>query len=221
MKKIIAAIAVLFSIGAYAGQCDNLYPHQTELVIPDTVELCNSFYVIRFDTTRAANMASIEWVSVKYGKVNRTNDFHPDNRLPHWAKATPSDYKNSGYDKGHMAPAGDASNDTQMSETFLMSNMTPQVPELNQGPWRELETMVRNRVNQSKKETYVITGAIYNTYDTKLVGKTRVPVPEAYFKVIYWPDGPAAYYAVNHKLAQIQPVSIEDIELMLAYKLPR
>ena len=78
--------------------------------------------------------------------VPRSNDFRPDPDLPEEQRAELSDYKGSGYDRGHLVPAEDMRRDQQTeSETFLLSNMSPQVGKgFNQGIWKNLEAKVRN-----------------------------------------------------------------------------
>ena len=83
---------------------------------------------------------------LNYGdtKVSRSDDFRPDYNVS-TKSATPQDYYKSGYDKGHLAPAADFSYSKElMSESFYMSNMSPQTPGLNRGPWKFLEEYFRN-----------------------------------------------------------------------------
>ena len=79
----------------------------------------------------------------KTNKTKRTNNFKEDTSV--WAgSAKPSDYTKSGYDRGHLCPAGDMTLSVEaMSETFFMSNMSPQVPGFNRGIWKSVEDQVR------------------------------------------------------------------------------
>ena len=130
-----------------------------------------------------------EWVyyslvpSMLQGTVQRTNNFRQD---PHvkMASAHPSDYKHSGYDRGHLVPAADCrfSRDA-MSESFFMSNVSPQHPSLNRGLWKQLENWVR-RWAQEKAKLYIVTGAIFRDPIAK-IGANQVTVPSAYYKIIY------------------------------------
>ena len=82
------------------------------------------------------------------GLVRRTDNFRSDEKIS-TNSATLSDYKGSGYDRGHLAPAGDMSfNYTAMSESFYMSNMSPQHPSFNRGIWKMLESLVRELGNK-------------------------------------------------------------------------
>ena len=74
------------------------------------------------------------------GTVGRTNDFREDYKVK-TGSASLSDYKGSGYDRGHLAPAADFKwSSTAMSESFFMSNMSPQKPGFNRGIWKKLES---------------------------------------------------------------------------------
>ena len=118
------------------------------------------------------------------GKASRKNDFRVDPKISRWS-ATPDDYKRSGYDRGHLCPAADMSfNAKAMSETFYMSNMTPQLNRLNQDMWAKLEAKVR--VNKCSDTLYVVTGAYFGSNATTTfdgAGNT-VAVPTNYYKVL-------------------------------------
>ena len=91
--------------------------------------------------------------------TDRTNDFRVD-PLISTGSADLADYRKSGFDRGHLTPAADMSFDeTAMSETFYMSNMTPQNPQFNRGIWKDLEAQVRIWVKQFGK-AYVVSGPV-------------------------------------------------------------
>jgi endonuclease G len=130
------------------------------------------------------------------GTLARDNSFAPDPLLAAGKRAELKDYKGSGYDRGHQAPAGNQTiNKTTKSETFFLSNMCPQLGALNQQKWRELEDKTRDWVKQFK-EAYEITGPIF--YDPKedspatadgmvtfkQIGPDKVSVPTHFFKVV-------------------------------------
>ena len=116
------------------------------------------------------------------GTVDRTDNFRADTSITS-GSATPADYRGSGFDRGHLAPAGDMKWDYMaMSQSFLMSNMSPQTPAFNRGIWRKLETEVRNWA-QEKDSLYVITGPLFSPSDS-LIGENGVGIPAYYFKVL-------------------------------------
>jgi len=222
MKKIFLALVLsASSVFAYAGACDNLYPHGKEIILPHTQELCNSFYVVRYDYQLKGVVIVSEALHAHHASVKRTDNFAPDARLLISQRAELTDYRNSGYDKGHMAPAADASTVKQMSETFLLSNMTPQLPEVNRGTWRELEEYVRSTVDRQTGTVYVLTGAVYNSVKTETIGKNKIPVPVGYYKVIYLSSGREAYYVHNTPGSAVKETTIEDLETYSGLKFPK
>ena len=211
MKSILTNItffvlsALLISPNIFASQCDDKFPNKKEIKVPNTTVLCNTFYATVFDEAHNAAIFSTEVYQQKSEKVERKNDFHADKRLKN--SPTPDDYTSTGYDRGHLTPAADASNDEQMSDTFLMTNMTPQEPTVNRTPWRLLEVKVRDGSYR-----YVITGAIYS-YPAKTVGKHAVPVPVSYYKLIYTTDGKVqAYEAENTPNAPVKESTLEAVK---------
>ncbi len=120
--------------------------------------------------------------------ATRSNDFRPDDKIS-TGSATLADYKSSGYDRGHLVPAADMSFDADaMSETFYMSNMSPQAPQFNRGIWVNLETQVRAWAQKFGK-IYVVSGPVLNKSAREFpsIGKNQVSVPEFYYKVILAP----------------------------------
>ena len=214
MKKLLALAAFLFfSNPAYASECDQFFPNGKEIVVPNTVVLCNSFFATVYDPKNQANVFSTEIVQERAKKVARTDDFRPDKRVPN--APTPDDYTNSGYDRGHMVPAANADDLNEMRDTFLMTNMTPQLPSVNRVGWRMLEDRVR-----STPFKYVITGAYYSP-TPKRIGKRGVPVPDMLYKVSFFESGNIAVYIVDNLVAksQVSTMKIEELEAKLGYKL--
>lgn len=133
-----------------------------------------------------------EWVYYKLssemllGTQERTDNFRIDS-LVSTGSATLSDYSGSGYDRGHLCPAGDMTiSKTAMSESFYLSNMSPQNPSFNRGIWETLESIVRN-IAKSEKEIYLVTGPIFKN-NKGTIGINEVTVPGYYYKVIYSPS---------------------------------
>jgi endonuclease G len=119
---------------------------------------------------------------VESGHVERTDDFRPDDLIAS-GTAELKDYRGSGFDRGHLAPAGDMKWDEMaMSESFFLSNMSPQTPSFNRGIWRRLEEQVRSWAVE-KDSLYVITGPVLQNIDS-FIGENQVGVPAFYFKVL-------------------------------------
>ena len=114
----------------------------------------------------------------------RPDEFHPDAAVS-TGTATPDDYRDSGYDRGHLVPAADRSYDAAaLAETFLMSNISPQAPQFNQGIWRELEETVREWAKKDR-QLYVVSGPVLTQKPKGAIGRdNRISVPAAYYKVL-------------------------------------
>lgn len=118
--------------------------------------------------------------------AKRQNNFRSDPSISTHS-ATPEDYVKSGYDRGHLAPAADFAFSSQaMSESFYMSNMSPQAPALNRKMWKDLEETVRIWAKNFGK-VYVATGPVLEKTDYPTIGKNKVSVPEYYYKVLLSP----------------------------------
>lgn len=130
------------------------------------------------------------------GGLARDDKFRPDPMLPAGRRAELRDYAGSGYDRGHMAPAGDETrSEKRKAETFYLSNMAPQVPDNNRQLWRTIEETVRGWI-QKRGEAFVITGPIFHdpaeedpkTADGlvpyEVIGPGAVAVPTHFFKIV-------------------------------------
>lgn len=130
-----------------------------------------------------------EWVAYKLtsdmiiSESERNNKFKPD-PLVETGTAVDIDYKNTGYDKGHLCPAADMSwNQEAMNETFYYSNISPQLPGFNRGIWKKLEEKVREWAHK-EKTIYIVTGGVLND-SLKTIGvKNSVAVPVLFYKII-------------------------------------
>lgn len=122
--------------------------------------------------------------------AERSDDFRADPDLPVGQRSELEDYAGSGYDRGHLAPAGDMTRSQKvMSESFLLSNMAPQVGVgFNRDIWKSLEEKVRGWVKE-KKNIYVITGPIYSSDDYDTIGQNKVAVPSSFYKIIIFGVG--------------------------------
>jgi endonuclease G len=128
------------------------------------------------------NWVSWHLDSSDLGSAPRCDCFQPDTTLPSgWYRVTSTDYTGSGYDRGHMTPSGDrTASSTHNQATFIMTNIIPQAPDNNQGPWAALETYARSLVSAGN-ELYMISGGD----DSRgTIAGGRVQVPAYTWKVI-------------------------------------
>ena len=119
------------------------------------------------------------------GPYKRSNNFRTDEAVV--GCPTPEDYRRSGYDRGHMAPAADMKLSRHaMDACFYLTNTCPQSQHLNTGPWRKLEEATR-RWAARDSALIVICGPILTDHITETIGATKVAVPKRFFKVILAP----------------------------------
>lgn len=119
------------------------------------------------------------------GPEGRSDNFWQDMRV----EGCPGswDYKNSGYDRGHLCPAADQKwSRKAMEDCFSLANMAPQDHALNSGAWATLEKKERQWA-QRDSAIVIIAGPIYDKKDKKRIGDAKVRVPGAFFKVIIAP----------------------------------
>jgi endonuclease G len=126
--------------------------------------------------------------SVLDADEKRTNKFFADARLRAAERATLEDYRGSGYDRGHLAPAGQMPTAQAMAQSFSLANMVPQAPQHNQGTWRvSVEDATKKYAGRATGDVYVITGPVFepSIAQSKAVGPGQVRVPKYLFKLVY------------------------------------
>lgn len=138
--------------------------------------------------------------------------------------ATLADYRNSGYDRGHMAPAADMKwSEKAMWDCHLLTNMCPQEKSLNSGAWATVEKNTRNWALKHG-ELIIVAGPVLSDYFTRYIGESHIPVPERFFKVILAPEAnpplgigfimPNSYVEGG---AQSTVVSIDEVEAVTGF----
>ncbi|MCF6777796.1 DNA/RNA non-specific endonuclease [Thiotrichales bacterium 19X7-9] len=183
--------------------------------------LCRLGYIVGYNY----ETKQPRWVAYKLtgksvsNKMKRHNDFQADPAIPEKYRAELSDYKKSGYDRGHLAPyaAMDFSKESAV-QSFYLSNMSPQKAGLNRQGWAQLESYVRFWAGY-KQEVFVYTGPIFKKQKVnKAIGKNKIAVPNYFFKIIYAPKTHEAIAFVmpnsrvkKNAVAKYR-VSIADIE---------
>lgn len=213
MKKLIASILLIASaIPAMASNCPSLYPNNKPIAVEGTVELCNQFHVSVFDKDHNAVVFTSERLrkDAAVGSMTRLNVFKSDTRLVNGPKN--SEYLRTGLDRGHMAPSDDASTAQEVTETFLLTNMTPQEPTLNRIAWKKLEGDVRKMYRRSSSDVFVITVAVYN----KPAYMGRIPKPNGYWKIVYTSSGQRFFFAENKPNATVDEYTSIDLKKILS-----
>lgn len=157
------------------------------------------------------------------GNVDRENyQFKEDPVIEKIFRSTLQDYKGSGFDRGHLAPAANHKcNACEMAETFFLSNMSPQNPQFNRGYWASLEKYVRN-LTKKYKTVEVYTGPLFLPKEDsngkrwvtyQVIGKNDVAVPTHYYKVLFLSNSSSspikieAYVLPNQEISSKTPLS--------------
>jgi endonuclease G, mitochondrial len=157
---------------------------------------------------RVPNWVAWELSQSDLGRASRMNDFRSEDALPaNFYHVSPRDYEHSGYDRGHLCPSADRTeNEDVNATTFLMVNMVPQRHELNTGPWERLEKYERHAVGRRGTELLIVAGGIFE--DSPQTIGNGVQVPKSNFKIIVALDDGATARDVTEStsvLAVIMP----------------
>lgn len=160
-----------------------------DLGYPDTDITDTILTYTGFDLGYNEHYEQASWVvyvltreEVVSGTQERPDRFRPDTSILTGSAAL-SDYRGSGFDRGHLAPAADMKwSEQAMDESFLLSNISPQYPSFNRGIWKQLEEKVRQWAIE-KDSLYVITGPVLDPI-SGVIGENEVGIPCYYFKVL-------------------------------------
>ena len=154
-------------------------------------------------------------------QVRRKNTFKADPAVKR-RPVHPGEYAGTGYDKGHLAPAADMTYSlASMDNSFLMSNISPQLPGCNRGIWKRVENQVRRWAIQEKR-LHIITGPVFGA-TPETMKKTSIPVPIAFYKVIYdlTPPNKMIGFLVPNTASKARvasfAVSVDEIERITGY----
>lgn len=230
MNNIILGLLGLFLAGSSLAaenfaDCLQFFAHRK----PPRVELLASSRALCFDAFAVLHSGESKTPVYVAERLNRAlfsqarekrgNVFFADARLRASERATLEDYAGSGYDRGHMAPAGDMGTAQAMEQSFSLANMVPQAPEHNRGVWaRSVEQATRRYAERAEGDVYVITGPVFepSIAQSPSIGPGRVRVPAVLFKLVY--DASAnrawAYWQENRDATRgARPISYAELVL--------
>lgn len=143
-------------------------------------------------------------------QLPRIDSFRPEGRLPADYQAQLSDYRGSGYDRGHLVPNGDMPNTTAQYDSFSLANITPQSREHNRGVWQQIERHTRALATKYD-EVYVLTGTVFYNQNQHA---GRVLVPTHLYKAVYIPSRQmaAVYYSPNSPANEYELISLSELK---------
>lgn len=217
--------------------CRDQFPQATpiELSIVDAAlkptPLCSDNFAVLYSLTSKTPLVVVQKLNaalVRDAKgEQRTDQFFPDPRLRRAGRAELDDYRGNdpATDRGHMAPAADAPNPRAMAQSFSLSNMVPQDPQLNRKGWADIEKATRHYARRAPGDVFVFTGPLFDPGFTS-VGPNKVWKPSRLFKLIYdASSGRAWAYLMPNAPASVQkpidyPTFVQQTGLRLLDHLP-
>lgn len=227
-KRILFAITVsavintAFAATADFAECRNVFANGKPPVLSASIDmkprsLCFSAFAVLYSGKSHTPIYSAERLNrevlleARYNQ--RTNKFYADARLPRAERAELEDYRGSGFDRGHMAPAGDMATPESMAQSFSLANMVPQYPINNRKAWASIEKATRKYVMRAAGDVYVITGPVFDG-TPPTIGPDHVWVPQHLFKLVYDPSTNRiwAHWLDNTDDARVgKPISYEEL----------
>lgn len=194
----LSAVVLLFSVtvslaaDAEFSQCKEMFGNNQPPIFNNKnmtpKALCYSnFAILHSGASRTpiyvAERLNKELLEVK---VSRATAFFADDRIPPDERSELEDYNGSGFDRGHMAPAGDMSTENSMQQSFSLANIVPQDSVNNRKSWASIEKATRKYVMRATGDVFVITGPIFEQ-NHLTIGMNKVWVPQYLFKLVYDP----------------------------------
>lgn len=170
-------------------QCNQFIPYGLPTVLNkvNSVLICRTAYLVDSDTIAKIPIFVSYTLTPDHsmGCTARSNAFEADKILDKDKRADPKDYVGSGYDIGHQGPDKDFSFNVQVErESFILTNMAPQLPQTNRINWLALEEAVRDWSFERNHTLLIYVGPIYDIKNDKTIGDDKVVVPDAFYKII-------------------------------------
>ena len=202
------------------SECPQFFPARQPPVVPGSPalrELCYSAFAVLHSGETKTPVFVVEHldratIHAARGQ-KRASRFFADARLPRGERAELADYRDSGYSRGHMAPAGDMSTPDAMAQSFSLANMVPQDQTFNAGAWSEIEQHTRQYVLRAQADVYVFTGPVFAA-QAPTIGPGKVQVPSHLFKLVYDPCSGKSWVhwmANEASTTALPPISYDEL----------
>jgi endonuclease G, mitochondrial len=214
-KNTVERISKLFQKNSTASTIDHKQLNTKISIDPEILaipELNGGFFVEHtgFSLLYSEEHEQAAWVAYVLtdievsGEEPRSNNFKEDPAIIS-GSARLDDYKGSGFDRGHLAPAGDLKwSKSSMSDSFYLSNMSPQTPGFNRGIWKRLEGWTRDQA-ETNEGLIVITGPVLTDGPYREIGENGIDIPKKYYKVLLdytVPDIKAIGFIMDNKTSK-------------------
>lgn len=210
-----AAPVSLPPAGSFA-RCQQLFPQGRVIEVAKVdlqwrpTALCSSHFAVLYSGLSKTPLVVVERLNreqmAQALDEERTDVFYADPRLPAADRAELEDFRGSGFDRGHLVPAGNQPDQASMAQSFALSNMVPQDPLNNRKTWAKIESDVRKFVRRARGNVYVFSGPVFRG-GQQTIGRNKVWVPSHLFKLVYdeassrsW-----AYILANTAEARVEP----------------
>lgn len=198
----------------FAGGEEPTMPAKLE---PRTRELCYTRFALLHSGISRTALWSAERITRKSVKaarqVERTSDFFSETRLPKTDRSELSDFKYSGFDRGHLAPSGNMPSQKAQKQSFSLANIIAQHPRLNRRAWRSIEADVRDAAYKFGT-AYIVTGPLFIGGKVKAL-HGRVLIPTHVWKAVLVPgQGTVVYTATNDAKTSISRLSLSRFEAL-------
>jgi endonuclease G len=187
-------------------KCPDLYLGAKPPILPskldqDAKTLCYSAFSSRSSPITRTPVWAAEKLTPEAVRsarsIERVSNFYPEDRLAAHERAELGDFRQSGWDRGHLAPSGDMPNLDAQAESFSLANIIPQAGYLNRNSWADLESDVRNLANR-RDVLYVVTGTLYEGATVQRTPSGRVIIPSSVWKAVAAPgEGAVVFVASN------------------------
>lgn len=228
-RNLILLVAILSTSQVNANTLNGCLSHflkgkhpttvKSTKITDKTTEICFSTFAVNYSHLTKTPNWSAEFVSpqglAQAKGMKREDNFHEESRIPEKYRSLLSDYKGSGFDRGHLSPNGNRINRLDQYESFSLANIMPQSSYANQNGWRHIEEGIRTLVTKHRQPVYIITGTLYlDSKNQRKIGKSKVYVPSHIYKAIYFPDTniASAYVMVNDDRQQKDVVSLSQLQ---------
>jgi DNA/RNA endonuclease G (NUC1) len=145
-----------------------------------------TFYLDK-DTASYISVQEIKISEIMALTGKRSDKWHKEKPFgPYYKDA----YRNTGYDLGHLTPSNITSYDDSLNYfSFSLFNQAPQLAGFNRGNWAQLEGDIEDLIKIKKGNAIIVTGVIYDNYRKQYLGKSRIKIPLAYYKILVFNDG--------------------------------
>lgn len=200
MKKIFLLIALLMTMNLFSQKVTT----DNKLIIPHGDI---TLYLTK-DTCALVSKHVLKYSSFLKLDKERDNRWFQDTYKGKYYKDA---YLKTGYDIGHLTPSHITSYDNDLNHlSFSLFNAAPQLAGFNRGKWAQMEGDVEAIIAKTKQDVVIITGVIYDPKNKKFMGKSRIPIPSAFFKVLFI-NGTTQCWIGSNINGLITPTTLKDL----------